>query len=342
MNRWSVFAFLFFWGVKLAVAAPTQWVKGVDSSGGAKSVVCRAANSTLISVELLDLYEARTMYGLKLLDMGADLDVVMEKAKDRVSSANRWWGKNVFYPQAVKIKNTLRILPPQTKLEPVDDAVPAVKEEGCALEQSAVYVDEKLVVVDQEHWNAMDARNRGALIAHEEIYYRMRMDEKDENSRRARKLVGHLFSDFSFEEVSAGIPRGVWINICWSKDDRKDAAAFWVYPNEKSEAVMQFTDLRGRMVFGKTTASSPGLKWPLGEELQSGVSIPFELASNFEAGREFYISRQSGTSPSDGTSGLSIALDGRRSEVPLFCIKARIISEPADPMGSLFGGQISF
>ncbi len=295
----------FLWMIlgQLAQAEPTVWLKGADSSGGGKSVVCRDSNAHLISVELLDLYEAKAMFGLSPVSMGSSLDEVLDQAKSKLMHTIELPDPNIFQVMG-RVKKNLRVMPAGTKLEPVDDASPVVLPQGCALEQTAVYVDEGLVVVDREHWEAMDARNKGALIVHEAIYYRSR-GEGETNSRRARKIVGHLFSDFNFIYVKEDLPKDA-ITCISKKDDGKNMSMFFVYPNEKGETTFQFQELRGRFLFSKTTASTPNLKWPLGSNLAPGWGGSAELDSNFEVGEGIFVARAWTGNQSDGIKGLQM------------------------------------
>jgi hypothetical protein len=258
---------------------------GADISGGGKGVVCRDPAGHLLSVEMLDLYEARNLYALNPLAMGSNLDQVIAVAKEKFSHTV-FDGAWTIPPELDRLRSQLRILPAGQKLVPVNDAAPIIHNPGCSLEQAAVWVNPSLVVADRELWEAMDARNQGALLAHEVIYSSTRA-EGERDSRRARKIVGHIFSQFDFTGVRDGLPANPR-TLCVSGAPRGSYSEFWIYPNEKGQLVVQLDILHKSWLYGKTTAAFTIPYVASGPSDTSVVELQ-DLVSGFETGRTFML-----------------------------------------------------
>jgi len=298
-----------------AEAAGNLIKAGADSSGGGKSVVCREPGThRILSIEMLDLFEGRAMFGLEPLAMGTSLDEVIESAKAKFLHTVENADRSIF-PDLDRLKQKIRILPPGSRLEPVDDASPIVLPRGCDLEQAAVWVDKSLVMADRELWEAMDARNQGALIVHEVIYNWTRY-EGEKNSRRARKIVAHVFSQFNFEGVKEGVPEKSQM-CATTTPDQKLESFFWIYPNHAGQLVAQFTKLRGTFLFGKTKTTFSSIKFSPSEQKEN-VAEWQSLESNFETDGFFGLMSR----PIDGGRSL-VAIErdetGKQVELPILC-----------------------
>ncbi len=307
-----------FLALMVALSFPLAARAGADSSGGGKSVVCRDTSGKILSVEMLDLYEARNLYGQAPLAMGSTVDEVMTAAKAKFSHTSF---ASSYLPEALdQLRAKLHVLPAGQKLTPIDDADPVIYDPGCKLEQAAVWVDSTLIVADRELWEAMDTRNQVALYAHETIYAAMRA-EGDKNSRRARKIVGYVFSQFNFTWARAGLPAEPRI-LCLSASQfvNSTASEFWIYPDVDGNLVAQFEILHGRDLYDRTTAVYTGLAFD--EKARKNVGVFEDLNSNFETGRTFMLSV---VASSDGrTDMLSTAefdRDGNEVAAEVRCTK---------------------
>ncbi len=230
---------------------------GVDGGGG-KSVVCRDANAKITSAETLDLYEAKHVYGLKpktftgTLDQAvtaieADLQMTMDQPEIHL------------FPLFRRVRKIMKFVSPSVVLKPVDDAAEAILPSECQLEQLAHYIDDDLLLVSEEIWNALSLTDKAALITHEAIY-RMHRTNGATDSRRSRKVVGHLLSGFQFEPVRSGLPSSA--KLCVAKQGDKVTFMFAYYPaSSETMTKLQFLSFEGQPVFSKKTAIVP-LKLP--------------------------------------------------------------------------------
>lgn len=315
-------AFVSFLSASIAEAS-TKWIKaGADSSGGGKSVVCReggAPNGRINSIAMLDLYEARAMYGLELAGDGRSLDEHLEAVKAKLLYATPIG--EYLLGGISRLRSKLRILPPGTRIEPVDDASPIALPEGCRLEQAAVWVDRGLVVADHEHWHAMDERNRAALIAHEVVYDATRKWGGEKNSRRARKIVAHAFATFEFGDY-----RGVTPNessICLSNaNNPRNYLSFTAFADPSGRLVARIESLDGRMLFGKNFARFPSLKYR--EDSPVVKWDVAEIDSNFETENSVVLKWDPAKPAGERLSAVLLDEQGRRYDLPLVCFGLKI------------------
>lgn len=327
----ALFASVVF-SVSIAGAAPSLVKAGADSSGGGKSVVCRDGAGKILSIEMLDLYEARAMYTLEPLPMGVTLDEILAMAQAKLMSSSVVG--ELAGQRMLRLKERLKILPPGTRIEPVDDASPIALPQGCRLEQAAVWVDRGLVVADHELWHAMDSRNKASLIAHEVIYDITRTNGGEKNSRRARKIVGHAFSRYDFGDYREGIPNENF--ICFSMGSNARAfTSFIGSAGADGKLVANLTHLEGRILFGKNVVRFRHLKYNEDSAQQKWDSA--EIESSFETENSFAL-RWDPTKPAgERFSATLIDANGQQFELPFGCLS--VGTEPIDDGKSKKGGR---
>lgn len=254
---------------------------GADSSGGGKVVACRNSDGSLRSVELLDLFEARALYGLgassKLDSIDDYFAVVEAKLRDIYKGAR--FTVSPFY-LVEEARSRMRLLPQGTELVNLDDAQEIALPIGCKTEQLAVYRENALLLINSDLWSALDARNQAALFVHEAIYQIDRYSEA-ENSIYARKVTGHLFSDFHFEPLMKDVPKNAPQCVINSKRDPNRLVPyynFYIYqtPGKQQELTLQFTNIGGKLPFAKTYTIVPVIN------AEEGASMYAKLQSGFE------------------------------------------------------------
>lgn len=259
---------------------------GAVSGGGAKSIVCRDAQGKINSAETLDLYEAKNIYGLQLKAFTGSLDQVISSLQMDLKNTMSQPEIHLF-PLFNQVRKIMKLIPPTVVLKPVDDAAEVVLSSGCNLEQLAHYVDDDLLLVSEEIWNALSLIDKAALIAHEAIY-RMERQGGAVNSRRTRKIVGHLFSGFPFEQVRSGLPAHK--KLCMATQGDKVTFQFAYFPSSSGNmTILQFFWYEGKAVFSKKTVIVP-IKLPWIQNIPAicddqGNSCNFsggEIDSNFE------------------------------------------------------------
>ena len=210
---------------------------GTINGGGGKGVRCTKDGHT--TVEVLDLYEAKSIYNLTPLDLGND------EAKAR-STLAKIFARHTHGPghiplddYAVALENDVLkkfidekihyVEAPQT-LKPVHDTFEPLLEKGCELVQIAVFYDESALMIDHSLWNQLDVTNRTALMAHELIYAIARAAGVT-NSMSSRKLVAHLLSKQGALPLLDGISKSEFSKAfrCTFKTDSIRMGDFYMF-----------------------------------------------------------------------------------------------------------------
>jgi len=172
-----------------------QAYAGNEVGNGGNVVNCKD------KLQMLDLYEAKTLRGVDLdPDVGAGSDPY-QIARDRLSLLDK------FDPKSVKVyrANLERLqkdisLENEIQLVPIDDSAHAFvpKDSECKVTQLAVLrkkplPGEKRVLVNNSLFKKMPAVQQAALLLHEAIYERFALlGEKD--SSKARYYNSYLLS----------------------------------------------------------------------------------------------------------------------------------------------------
>lgn len=234
----------------------TSVMAGVTNGGGGKAVVCRAQNGKIYWAELLDLYESRELFGLNLINQSLPVNTIVDGIKLKLKSSLDQADIHLF-PLIDRVNNIFRLISKNNVIKPIDDAAEVALLKDCALEQLANYVDDDLLIVSQEIWDNLDNTNKAALIIHEAIYRQERYYGATD-SRRARKIVGHLFADYLFTPVKQDLPINSELCIA-SKDENFGSVytQFYRYPTANGASKLQFTILEGKLLYSKKTAELP-------------------------------------------------------------------------------------
>lgn len=249
---------------------------GPSTSGGGFSVVCRSGTNQIVSAELLDLYEARTVYGFELMKSSGNL---MRDYVRAVKNGYRLQGSHPDITEQEMIENVEKFqkisiwLSEDEKLPNLDDlglkiSVPF----GCKIEPLAIFYDlENIVVIDREIWNAMDFLSKSALVIHEIYYryYRHLTIDPDINSLEARLITASDFST-NLVPVRSGIPLkssyGEILDACHFNEGNgtscSELTTYHIFSidsdsNERQNLRIQFTALAGRPLISQTTVDLP-------------------------------------------------------------------------------------
>jgi hypothetical protein len=179
---------------------------GKEGHGGS-SVVCRDKAGQILSVDVLDLYEAREQYHLTVASQTGTAEEVAFRMLDRLIDTSRKNFEKVprYLGPVISGKN---VLPKGVRVKPVNDVFPAIepREEPnapqCKIEPLANYQENGTVLVDGDLWRRLSPTQQAALYLHEAIYASLRESERAMDSRKARRITAHLFalSEESFRE----------------------------------------------------------------------------------------------------------------------------------------------
>lgn len=186
---------------------------GVINGGGGRGVRCHKNGKT--TVEVLDLYEAKRIYKLNLLDLGKDEEKGKEKfvelllkhfMGDRISAQDAEQSKKYYRKELVDhFVENMRFIDKGQHLRLLNDSYEPTLEQNCEAVQIAHYYDESILIVDRELWDQLDVTNKIGLIAHEAFYFYVRQSGVT-NSMTVRKLVGRMLSVEGIRPLSDGVP----------------------------------------------------------------------------------------------------------------------------------------
>ena len=186
-----------------------QYAEGTINGGGGKGVLCRKKGKP--SVEVLDFYEAKHLYGLEINEAASTEDEALDLFAELIT-------KHLWNPSTVNLaeyKSGFRsriaeLMPktfigPEKKLKLTRDSFEPLVEVDCEMVQIAVYHDESILIVDRNLWDQMNPTNKVGLLAHE-LLYLMDRHSGATNSVTTRKLVGQLFSKKGARPKADGVP----------------------------------------------------------------------------------------------------------------------------------------
>ncbi|MGZ3743683.1 MAG: hypothetical protein ACXWRA_07515 [Pseudobdellovibrionaceae bacterium] len=230
--------------------------------GGGKAVVCRDLQGAIKSVELLDLWEARTLFDKKISStisahgLEAAVDSVLKVLKDSYP----WRGEGTIgTTKCVDQECILKRLKQRASyflksssnvkrlhgvtLELTDDSYEIAKPESCNIEQIVNYQPNDTIFINQDLYDKLDLTNKIALIAHESYYAVLRSYAKETNSIRTRRAIGYVMSGQYFNlQVPAqrqeylfcynlGVPYApTYVDFFMKKDDSTGAEFLAISP----------------------------------------------------------------------------------------------------------------
>ncbi len=243
----------------LAIAGSCFAASGGVDSGGGKAVVCRDAQSQIISAELLDLFEGRILRqsqpNLRNLDFRMQISDLDEKVRKTKSFGDDF---SYLVPATLKLFEKATVLPKDVRLEPTGDAIEIIIPRGCQLEQAAVF-NTRLdrLFLDSEIWEKFNETNKAALLFHEQLYDSLRSNFNEKDSFYTRQVVANFFSVQPYYGVEEGVPANR--AICRAKISKDDeyfnshTALFYLYESPESGNLMiQYAFAGGLPLFART------------------------------------------------------------------------------------------
>jgi len=157
----------------LMAAVPFAHAGRIVGNGG-DVVVCRGANNSILSIELLDFYEARVERGQAIqLDPNKTVEENVAIYMDRLGSYDLYQ-KQRFQAYYQEFNNEARFMA-GVELVDIPDSDHISFPAGCKVEQIAIqknpkYPGERRYSINEDLWNQMTTADRAGLIMHEIIY----------------------------------------------------------------------------------------------------------------------------------------------------------------------------
>ncbi len=195
---------------------------GAVSGGGGRGIVCRNTDGTVKSIEILDLWEARELHGLKLIEATGTADEAVATMLERLKNSYPFWGsgdmgdgplrgqefilarlKQVaarFLKADASDRRVVRLRGAILKDTPDSPEKAWPRVPGCGLEQIVNYQRGEHILINQDLYEKLDLTNQSALIAHEALYSLLRDNAKETNSLRTRRAVGYAAAGYFFPQ----------------------------------------------------------------------------------------------------------------------------------------------
>jgi hypothetical protein len=274
-------------------------VAGNGSGGGGFTITCRNTRGQIETTELLDLYEARTVYHHALIASSG------EREQDYLAAL-----KNTFtlqgFPNAYiegiakemfrSFFDIVRFTNPGEKLLKMNDLgeTPPLPN-GCRYEQVAAFgggetpswPNLKWGIIDSEIWNALGSQSQAALVFHELDSAGFRF-LAEKTSQNARIEVGLSFSK-GILPVGADLP--LENQYCETLDsdtntfEPDSVSTFYAFPSQNLRPAralaFQFSTLMGRPLFTRTTALFPDLPRLILEKSSTGIPMVSDSNANY-------------------------------------------------------------
>jgi len=193
--------------------ATASFAKAGDKIGNGGGIwTCETPQGVLVRAQLVDLFEAKNEFGLQIPPMPNLM--AQDIAKQKASVLR---GKNALLTEKVnfhlnEVLKKSRFV--NAILQKIDDALfrivplPNTCTEGqWEYLQFANFTAQDQVLIRNDIWTSqvVSELDKGALLIHEAIYRWLRLENKDDNSIRAREIVGILFSDLNVDEMNRRI-----------------------------------------------------------------------------------------------------------------------------------------
>ncbi len=189
-----------------AVSVSTLGFASTEVGNGGDVVSCpNLQNAAARTAELLDYYEARTMYGFpSQLSASASVEdnlnfLLSTFAKSEPEQAEKLSGwANTFFQEAA--------IMPGVELVDIDDSKHIAFPTGCKVEQIIIQKDveysfDKRYVINKDLWDLLDNANRAGLIFHELLYRDAIAHHGLKNGSRTLRLVNGLVASDQFHLV---------------------------------------------------------------------------------------------------------------------------------------------
>ncbi len=233
--------------------------RGPSTGGGGFVVWCPDRPRSLESVELVDLYEARSLFRYQLARPSGVLAHDYAAAVRRMHAYqgySRSISDDVILDHLSAFFRSTRFIEDESLLPATDDlGIRPSTPLHCQIRQIA-YFDDKTstIMIVKSLWDKMDSLNQAALIQHE-VSYRTFRALYDFTSRYSRRMVAHAYAVSGPLAVTDGLDAGSLRFLT----DGPNVTEFFATPmTGKREIVrLQFTTLEGRPILSKTWVDLP-------------------------------------------------------------------------------------
>lgn len=214
------------------------------AGSGSAAVVC-SKNNQIQSVELLDLYEARTR-GLEIQkNISTRFDEEAQKIIDKLK------GSEIDTLKLNFLKGKFKPILQGSKLELLKDNYPVILPRGCEMQQLTFVANERTIWIDSVLYNLLDNAGKLALVFHEYMY-RDETKYFPTDSRYVRTIIGYAFSTSDPFENPVSLWKMVTGFACMDEDEKFTFMAKKV-PLAKNKYKFTFLFINGHQMWTTTT-----------------------------------------------------------------------------------------
>lgn len=198
-----------------------------DGGNGGDAVVCRDADGSITSAELLDFYEGRVVHkkqidlGDKSLDYREKISLALDRlAKQSPNRAGKFGNlAETFESEANYLSDV--------SLVDVPDSNHIALKRGCAIEQLVImkepkFAEDRRYTINKDIWDRLDNDNKAGMVLHE-LFYREALEHGHANSVGARYLNSLLcsskFESMTQREFIDVLQRLMYPDLGWPRKD---------------------------------------------------------------------------------------------------------------------------
>lgn len=284
---------------------------GVMNGGGGKGVVCKDSQNKITSVELLDLWEAKTLFGenptFSIPTNGYEFGV--RTALDKLKNSYPFKGHGTsgrhagchdqdcvlgfLQDQAALFLNpnpkVLRLK--GVTLELTNDSYEVARPTDCEVQQIVNYQKGGKILINQDLYEKMNILNQVALIAHESYYAMLREMALEPNSIRTRRAIGYIMSENDFVLNTPIVPdshifcynEGVpyaptQVTLSWQQKTAAGPGGLMLYPSMSGGS--KFIGLKNRLFNFEMVDSKDYSSLMTGQCDRDGLFMDFGIPMN--------------------------------------------------------------
>lgn len=271
---------------------------GSSFGNGGHSVRCMISESGSWSPpQSLDLFEGKKDFAHEYPQISSETEAetyafALARKIDLASSFDDVTGMRFgkHYSLTAKLRYILRHrVFVKSELTPTDDAKLQGLSPGCELVQTINFGNE--ILVNEALWEAHSAIDKAALLLHEAIYWHLRSQGRETDSRRVRRLVSYLISGRELAKVvDPAIKQQKTTQFCRSKSlDIRKATELYATINTNGQLELYFRKLGNFRMLAQTLVTGPEIRSTLPFDRED-ISFRGELRSVLDRNTHLEIS----------------------------------------------------
>jgi hypothetical protein len=240
----------------------TRTRSGNSIGSGGQSVICRNPDGTIERAEAFDLYEGRVLNGYQYnppprrsaqelaLHYARSLDLVQSGtpgSPDGIESRLHYLFQNMIF------------LPKGVGLAEIHDSLSAIVPKDCDVVQTINFRIDRKIYADTDVWHSLPESSKAALYLHEAIYWQLRDEGRESDSRRTRRIVSFVMAGGKLEpRLHLPLTAMKRAQFCRSEKQTEDFdwdTKFFAFADTDGTLVLQFLKIGGYQTIERTIVS---------------------------------------------------------------------------------------